>query len=1223
MFLLLQKRRAPGRNSNSMKTYQKHLCRAGFVSSLLAVPSLEAGPAVTLFQDDFNEGIPGWIAVQPAGNYSGSLLWQFDINSGALWENSNIFSDSSAYSSTRAAPMLINETAPPASNFTYTVRLRASDDDGCGLIWAYQNPTNFYRVTFAAQGGASTRNLWPHTGWDVDRVVNGEYTDLFGRGSTNLYTPFTFTLNRFFDVTIGLTNGLFSLTVIDDPTNASPTVYLLVDNQPLPTVQAGKVGLFTWGMSVTLGDGLPNVGIRYLNPTLVPIPLTGQTNPLAGVWTTLVTPRGDGSTNLPAIPVWNLALNANGSNSRLRESSGTFLASDNVAAGTTNFAAASIVAGDVNWSNYIYSARLIPSDDDGYGLLLRFKDLTNWYRIAFRAQNSLSGAKKGISIQKCVNGVFDQIFADASTYIPTLNVPADVYASISTNRLQVTIVSNPGNPAQAAFNFGPFDITGSTVDSGQIGLFSWAQQSIDIDFARVQSVTGQGLLLASAFGVPNPPVGLNDLPSGGSVTASVDSIVNDAPGVRRVLIGWNGSGSVPPTGTTNSLTFTLNSFSFLEWKWRTEYQLTLGVTGNGQVTPVPGPWVADGTAVNLSAVAAPGNIFVGWSGDSLGSLTNLSFTMNRPRTLTANFAADSDGDGLPDSWEALYFGSLSQNASGDPDGDGISNLNEFLRGTNPKQAEALVVSDGLISQWINTQRDPLLGGELYVVDFGSGYRGAFDTSNDFRYGDDTTFINASNVGAYASFQSPIVVVKSNLWDVAWGTNFSASMEITVGDNDGACFYFRYVDELNWYRVTLCGEPEASRAFRPYYGLSVQRRLSGNYTNLLVDPTFFTDPLDQGFGAKRLKLTVNATNENFEVRAVRWNFSIPDFDPGSEVVEPFSDTGIASGRIGFGQWGQGVFSSAAPDTSANGIPIPSGTFFDNIQVKAPADGLPVFSETWETAALMTNLPAGWSNPYSGTNEPLVGDWRVTAHGTIVQQSNIGPTTSGTTATPRADADSPMLLAPDPIATNYFLRIGFHPFDNDGVGFVYDFQDTNNFSRVMFRQEATFDGAIPPGLNVSRKSGGVWTNIVAADPAFLYTPGRPFEIEFANNNGFFSLLARDLDFPTNVVRWHWTGPASTTTNRFGVAAWSSTDAHFLYAQASSLPLVDTTLLKITQISFSGGNVILDISRPSGATFNVERASAVGGPYNPVALGQTGVQYSEPIPAATAYYRLVRVP
>ena len=159
MFLLLQKRRAPGRNSNSMKTYQKHLCRAGLISSLLAVPSLEAGPAVTLFQDDFNEGIPGWIAVQPAGNYSGSLLWQFDINSGALWENSNIFSDSSAYSSTRAAPMLINETAPPASNFTYTVRLRASDDDGCGLIWAYQNPTNFYRVTFAAQGGASTRNL--------------------------------------------------------------------------------------------------------------------------------------------------------------------------------------------------------------------------------------------------------------------------------------------------------------------------------------------------------------------------------------------------------------------------------------------------------------------------------------------------------------------------------------------------------------------------------------------------------------------------------------------------------------------------------------------------------------------------------------------------------------------------------------------------------------------------------------------------------------------------------------------------------------------------------------------------------------------------------------------------------------------------------------------------------------------------------------------------------
>ncbi len=44
---------------------------------------------------------------------------------------------------------------------------------------------------------------------------------------------------------------------------------------------------------------------------------------------------------------------------------------------------------------------------------------------------------------------------------------------------------------------------------------------------------------------------------------------------------------------------------------------------------------------------------------------------------------DSDGDGLPDSWELTYFGNLSQTATGDFDGDGVSNLDEFLQGTAP------------------------------------------------------------------------------------------------------------------------------------------------------------------------------------------------------------------------------------------------------------------------------------------------------------------------------------------------------------------------------------------------------------------------------------------------------------------------------------------------------------------------------------------------------------
>jgi hypothetical protein len=58
--------------------------------------------------------------------------------------------------------------------------------------------------------------------------------------------------------------------------------------------------------------------------------------------------------------------------------------------------------------------------------------------------------------------------------------------------------------------------------------------------------------------------------------------------------------------------------------------------------------------------------------------------------------SDSDADGLPDSWEILYFGNISQNASGDPDGDGVTNLVEYLQGRNPTKG-ALADTTGALN----------------------------------------------------------------------------------------------------------------------------------------------------------------------------------------------------------------------------------------------------------------------------------------------------------------------------------------------------------------------------------------------------------------------------------------------------------------------------------------------------------------------------------------------
>lgn len=631
--------------------------------------------AALLFEDNFDRSFSGWEVVQPPGQYiDGPLSWRYDVVSGAFTEQSNIYTDNASYSPTAVAPMLIN-AATTTGAFTYQARLTAGDDDGFGLVFGYQNPTNFYRIVFARQARSAG---FPWTGWSVDRMVDGTATNLFGYGKPGYAQTFINRAGIAFDVTVSVNvANQLTLQVVDNPTGSSVT-YPLVTAQELPEPVVGRVGIFTWGMS----GGSPN-GFRIENLDLSPNGLAGNPNALTD-WTALIPPRMAGNNaSLSSQPFWSLPTGTDGAYGRLEESGDCFAGND--AAGQVDFTGPTLVAGNENWSDYVFAARITPWDDDGQGIIFRYQNPSNFYRIALRAQASNIGIPTGLSIQKNINGVYSEIYRDnPPIYRPAIGVPYDLIAKINGETLDVALVVDPDGTAEV-FDYGPFTVTGS--DHGKIGLLSWAMTRTDFDWVSVHD--GAALYVSSAEGSPSPARGLHSYPPGQVVNLWAGLPDFSVPGVRKFPIGWAGAGVVPATGNTTNLTIRANDFSRLAWLWQTEYQLTVTNQSGGTVSFPAGEWFPDGSNITISAHADPGFVFEGWLGDLLSSSPTLNFVMDQPYHLRAMFAVDSDGDGLPDSWELAYFGNLSETAAGDPDDDGRTNWQEFQDGTNPTVADIL------------------------------------------------------------------------------------------------------------------------------------------------------------------------------------------------------------------------------------------------------------------------------------------------------------------------------------------------------------------------------------------------------------------------------------------------------------------------------------------------------------------------------------------------------
>jgi len=149
-----------------------------------------------------------------------------------------------------------------------------------------------------------------------------------------------------------------------------------------------------------------------------------------------------------------------------------------------------------------------------------------------------------------------------------------------------------------------------------------------------------GLKVVADKATPLPaPQTYNSWTAGSTHTISVPTPQNNSLDgkTQAVFTGWSDGDTTNPrtvTAPTVNVTYTA--------KFTTQYQLLTSVSpaGSGSVTASPsGTFINAGAQVVLTAAAAVGYSFVGWTGDMTSASNPLTVTMTGPLSLKANFSS--------------------------------------------------------------------------------------------------------------------------------------------------------------------------------------------------------------------------------------------------------------------------------------------------------------------------------------------------------------------------------------------------------------------------------------------------------------------------------------------------------------------------------------------------------------------------------------------------------
>ncbi|VGO17038.1 hypothetical protein PDESU_05632 [Pontiella desulfatans] len=190
----------------------------------------------------------------------------------------------------------------------------------------------------------------------------------------------------------------------------------------------------------------------------------------------------------------------------------------------------------------------------------------------------------------------------ASAYgAPSPSVGDSVYSAGTVIDCSATNLAYTGffTPTQVRYACVGWNGTGSVPASGATNAVAVAlneDSSITWNWEPLDAV----LTVSSGFGSPYPTVGSRSYSIGTELTCSVQNEVT-VNGIRYRCAGWTGSGSVPASGSANSVVVTVGATSSITWIWENLESRLAVVSAHGDPVPAVGDdMYAPGTVVTCS-----------------------------------------------------------------------------------------------------------------------------------------------------------------------------------------------------------------------------------------------------------------------------------------------------------------------------------------------------------------------------------------------------------------------------------------------------------------------------------------------------------------------------------------------------------------------------------------------------------------------------------------------